>query len=107
MTIDRAELFRLAWAFAKQDLWSNRAPASQLRTFFRSALVRAWQEMKVRAARRAAMIAAAAKATPLDVVKADLWAFDCKDTMRGKDWQTLAALKAELAAAELTAQRAA
>ena len=107
MTIDRAELFRLAWVWAKQDLWSDRAPASELRAYFKAALARAWQEMKTRAQRRAAMIAEAAKARPLDVVQADLWAFECKDTLRGFDWQTLAALKAELAAAQFAAQRAA
>lgn len=103
MTIDRAELFRLAWAIAKQDLWSYRAPASKLRSYFKAALVKAWQEMKRQAAYRAAMIAAAADARPVEVVRAELWAFECKDSIRGADWQTLAALKAELAAAELRA----
>lgn len=48
MTIDRSELFRLAWALAKQDLWSLRLPASRLRGLFRGALSRAWAEMKRR-----------------------------------------------------------
>ena len=107
MTVDRAELFRLAWIWAKQDLWSHRAPASRLRAYFKAALVRAWQDMKARAKRRAAMIAAAASARPLAVVQAALWAFECKDPLRGNDWNTLAALQAELAAARLIAQRAA
>ncbi len=107
MTIDRAELFRLAWIWAKQDLWSHRAPASRLRAYFKAALARAWRELKARAQRRAAMIAAAASARPLAVVQAELWAFECKDTLRGADWETLAALQAELAAARLAAQRAA
>lgn len=107
MNTDRAELFRIAWAWARQDLWSHRAPASRVRAYFKAALVRAWREMKARALRRAGMLAAAAKARPLDVVKADLWAFDCKDTLRGKDWQTLSDLKTELAAAQFADQRAA
>jgi hypothetical protein len=41
MTIDRKEVFRRAWVWAKKDLWSDRAPASALRGYFRAALVRA------------------------------------------------------------------
>ncbi|GHC37631.1 MULTISPECIES: hypothetical protein [Gemmobacter] len=103
MAIDRAALFRLAWTWAKQDLWSVRAPASRLRAFFKVSLAQAWREMKRRAAARAAAIAPAANARPVEVVRAEIWAFECKDSIRGADWQTLAALKAELAAAELRA----
>lgn len=41
MAIDRAALFRLAWTWAKQDLWSVRAPASRLRAFFKVSLAQA------------------------------------------------------------------
>lgn len=51
MTYNRANIFTLAWAWAKQDLWSRRLPASQLCRLFRAALVRAWAEAKANAAR--------------------------------------------------------
>lgn len=32
MTIDRSELFRIAWTWAKQDLWSLRLTPSRFTT---------------------------------------------------------------------------
>ena len=51
--INRSEIFSLAWTFARQDLWSRRLPASELRNLFPDCLRRAWKEMKRRAAYRA------------------------------------------------------
>lgn len=56
MTINCSEIFSLAWTLARQDLWSRRLPASELRNLFPDALRSAWAEMKRRAvyaARRA------------------------------------------------------
>lgn len=100
MTIDRSELFRLAWALAKQDLWSLRLPASRLRGLFRGALSRAWAEMKRRAAYRAAQRLAFATARPVAAIQTDILLLECKDTLRGSDWQRLDALRAELWAAQ-------
>lgn len=97
MTIDRKEVFNLAWAWAKQDLWAARAPASALRRFFCAALVRAWADVKARAARRAA--AAAAAVRPASEVRADILTLECKDRLYGADWSRLNALHVELRAA--------
>ena len=53
MTINRSEVFTLSWTIARQELWSNRLPASELRNLFPDALRSAWAEMKRRAAYRA------------------------------------------------------
>jgi len=55
---NRSEIMRRAWVWAKQDLWSNRAPASRLRHFFAAALARAWKEAKAAIARLPEMAAA-------------------------------------------------
>lgn len=96
MTIDRAELFRLAWAMARQDLWSLRLPASRLRGLFHAALKRAWATVKCQAAYRAKRLAAFAVARPADEIRADILTLECKDRLRGSDWQRLDALRAEL-----------
>lgn len=94
MTINRAEVFRLAWAFAKADLWSLRLPASCLRSLFRAALVRAWADVKLMTARRAAERPAPVR--PAEEVRRDLLSWECKDSLRGSDWTRLEALRAEL-----------
>lgn len=103
MTINRAELFRLAWVWAKQDLWSLRLPASHLWRLFRDALVRAWADIKRQAAYRAAQAQAFAAVRLTSAIRADLMAFECKDSLRGSDWQHLDALRAELRFAEQAA----
>ncbi len=52
-TINHSETFTLAWTLARQELWSHRLPASELRSLFTQALRDAWAEMKRRAAYRA------------------------------------------------------
>ncbi|RWR31497.1 hypothetical protein D2T29_10720 [Sinirhodobacter populi] len=99
MTIDRAELFLLAWAWAKQELWTWRLPASRLRGLFRKALSQAWAEMKRRAVYRAQRLAAFAVARPADEIRTDILALECKDRLCGSDWQRLDALRMELHAA--------
>jgi hypothetical protein len=98
MTIDRKEVFRLAWVWAKHDLWSARAPASALRGYFRAALVRAWADVKRQAAYRAAQRAAFTVARPAEEIRTEIWALECKDRLAGADWQRLDALRAELRA---------
>ncbi|OWU70510.1 hypothetical protein [Marinibacterium profundimaris] len=99
MTIDRAELFRLAWAWAKQDLWSRRLPASHLRGLFREALKRAWADLKRTAARLAAQRKTTAATRPAAQIQTDILVLECKDRLHGSDWQRLDALRAELMAA--------
>jgi len=99
MTIDRSELFRLAWQMARQELWSQRLPASRLRSLFPAALKRAWVAMKQQAAYRAQRLITFATAHPADEIRADILTLECKDAMRGCDWQRLDALRVELAAA--------
>ncbi|MEM6890929.1 MAG: hypothetical protein AAF636_22750 [Pseudomonadota bacterium] len=48
--LNRSELFTFAWTIARQELWSRRLPASELRALFPEALRAAWKEMKLRAA---------------------------------------------------------
>lgn len=59
---------------------------------------------KARIARNLAARAAASAAQFANVtaaqLRADLWAFECKDTMRGSDWTRLDALRAALSEAE-------
>jgi hypothetical protein len=99
MTIDRKEVFRRAWVWAKQDLWSDRAPASALRGYFRAALVRAWADAKQQAAYRAAQRAAFPAARPAEVIRTEILVLECKDRLAGADWQRLDTLRAELRAA--------
>ncbi|MFC3088273.1 hypothetical protein [Tabrizicola soli] len=98
MTINRKEVFRLAWVWAKQDQWGARAPASALRGYFRAALVRAWADVKRQAAYRAAQRAAFASARPAEEIRTDIRMLECKDRLAGADWQRLDALRAELRA---------
>ena len=99
MTINRSELFALAWELARQDLWRLRLPASRLRGLFPAALSRAWSIMKGRAAYRARCIAAAATARPVEEIRTEIVTLECKDCLRGADWLRLDALRAELNAA--------
>jgi hypothetical protein len=99
MTIDRKEVFTLAWLWAKQDLWSRRLPASHLRGLFRTALVNAWAEVKRRAAYRAAQRAAFVSARPVDAIRKEIFIIECTDRMGAADYQRLATLNAELSAA--------
>ena len=98
MQIDRKEVFRRAWLWARQDLWAARAPATALRGFFRAALVRAWAEVKTQAAYRAAQRAAFTSARPAAEIRNDIWVLECKDRLVGADWQRLDHLRAELRA---------
>ena len=66
--IDKSDLMTLAWTIARQELWSNRLPASELRNLFPDALRSAWAEMK----RRAVIMAERAKQALRP--SAELWA---------------------------------
>ncbi|PYF12015.1 hypothetical protein C8J30_102330 [Rhodobacter viridis] len=99
MTFSRSELFVLAWELARQDLWSRRLPASRLRGLFPAALSRAWSIMRAHAANRARRLAAAATARPVEEIRTEIVTLECKDCLRGADWQRLDALRAELNAA--------
>ncbi|WP_299847709.1 hypothetical protein [uncultured Roseovarius sp.] len=67
MTINRSEIFTFAWTTARQNLWSRRLPASELRSLFPQALRDAWREMKRRA------VIAAERAKQALRPSAELW----------------------------------
>ena len=85
---NKSEIMRLAWAIMKKGSEWQKYRVRRLRY----ALQDAWGEAK--RATRAATNATAAQ------LRADLWAFECKDTMRGSDWTRLDALRAALSEAE-------
>lgn len=96
MTVNRAEVFRLAWVWAKQDLWSRRAPASQLRAFFRAALSRAWADLRAQAVRAAETILHAANARPANVLRALIVTLENQDRLTHFDRLELRNLQSEL-----------
>ena len=85
---NKSEIMRRAWAIVKKGSEWQKYRLRRLRY----ALQDAWGEAK-RAAK-------AATNTTADQLRADLWAFECKDTMRGSDWTRLDAMRATLSEAE-------
>lgn len=51
MAFNRAEIFRLAWVWAKQEAWSRRLPRGGARIVFAACLRKAWAFHKDAAAR--------------------------------------------------------
>jgi hypothetical protein len=99
---NRSEIMALAWARAKADLWSLRAPASRLRGLFRAALAQAWAETKAYAARKLAEIAAWADKPVRSValLKDAIYSTECKDRLSAADYQYIATLQRELTEAQ-------
>ena len=93
MTINRKELFSLAWTIARQEQWSRRLPS--LRGVFGDALSQAWREMKRR------IELAAMRPTPTPRPAADLMVgildLENRDRLRGADLERLSSLRAEYA----------
>lgn len=85
---NKSEIMRRAWAIVKKGSEWQKYRLRRLRY----ALQDAWGEAK-----RAARTATNATTAQL---RADLWAFECKDTMRGSDWTRLDAMRATLSEAE-------
>jgi hypothetical protein len=92
MKYDKARVMKLAWIWAKQDLWSARADKSKLREYFIAALKRAWVDVKNTTDRQTPVKTDRTK----EQVMYDIWAFECKDTIRGNDWKILNKLRQEL-----------
>lgn len=84
---NKSEIMRRAWAIVKKGSEWQKYRLRRLRY----ALQDAWNEAK-RATKAASSTAAQ--------LRADLWAFECKDTMRGSDWTRLDAMRAALSEAE-------
>ena len=99
MTYNRKQIMTLAWAWARQDLWSMRLPASHLRRLFNAALTRAWAEAK------ASALAAPAKSPsrPVAQIALEICALENRDGLRHPDFERLAALNLELRAARIAA----
>lgn len=85
---NKSEIMRRAWSIVKKGRDWQKYRLRRLRY----ALQDAWGEAK-RTARAATNSTAA-------LLRADLWAFECKDTMRGSDWTRLDAMRQALAEAE-------
>ena len=87
-TFNKSEIMRRAWAIVKKGSDWQKYRLRRLRY----ALQDVWAE-----ARR---VVEAATQTVAAQLRTDLWAFECKDTMRGSDWQRLDAMRATVAEAE-------
>lgn len=88
---NKSEIMRRAWAIVKKGPDWQKYRLRRLRY----ALQDAWTEAK-RAAKVAPQIA-------VEKLRAELWAFECKDRLSGNDWQILDALRSDLRAAEFAA----
>lgn len=85
---NKSEIMRRAWAIVKKGSEWQKYRLRRLRY----ALQDAWGEAKRTAKAETRTIAAQ--------LRADLFAFECKDTMRGSDWTRLDAMRATLSEAE-------
>lgn len=81
---NKSEIMRRAWAIVKKGSEWQKYRLRRLRY----ALQDAWNEAK-----RVAKVANQSTAAQL---RAEIWAFECKDSIRGSDWTHLDALRAEL-----------
>jgi hypothetical protein len=99
---NRSEIMTLAWARAKAELWSMRAPASRLRGLFRAALAQAWADTKAYAARKLAEIAAWADKPVRSVAALQnaIFCAECKDRLSAADYDYIATLRRELKEAQ-------
>lgn len=99
MTYNRKQIMTLAWAWARQDLWGARLPASHLRRLFNAALKRAWVEAKARE------FSAAVKgpSRPVEQIKREIFLIENRDGLRWNDFHRLDALNLELNAAPIAA----
>ena len=97
--INRSELMKLAWAYARQDHWSRRMPAGTLRSLFPDALRAAWQEMRSRAelaAERAAEVAGLNVAA----LRAELLSLENTDYLGHEGMRRMSVVQSALRAAE-------
>lgn len=92
---NKSEIMRRAWAIVKKGSEWHKYRLRRLRY----ALQDAWNEAKC--------AAKTATNTIIAQLRADLFAFECKDTMRGSDWTRLDAMRATLSEAEAREARAA
>lgn len=99
MAYNRKQIMTLAWAWARQDLWSARLPASHLRRLFNAALKRAWAEAKAREFSRTVK----SPSRPVEQIKREIFLTECKDRLCWDDFQRLDALYRELNAAPIAA----
>lgn len=95
MTINRKELFTLAWVYARQEQWSRRLDT--VRGLFGDALRDAWRELKRRAV-IAAERARSVSRTPADLLAA-VREIENRDRLRASDLARLSDLRREYAAA--------
>jgi hypothetical protein len=101
MTYNRKQIMTLAWAWARQDLWSLRLPASHLRRLFNDALRRAWAEAKEKARQFSDTVKGPSR--PAEQIQREILILECKDRLCWQDFQRLDALNRELNAAPIAA----
>ena len=97
--INRSDLMKLAWAFARQDHWSRRMPAGTLRSLFPDALRSAWKEMRIRA-ELAAKRAAEMSGLDVSALRAELLSLENTDYLGHKGMRRMTAVQSALRAAE-------
>ena len=93
MKVDKKRVMELAWVWARQDLWRDRADRSFLRGYFVENLKKAWADQKAVAARMASVVAST---RTKEEIQRDIWIYENKDTIRGRDWKVLDELRQEL-----------
>ena len=105
-TLNKSEIMRAAWVIVRRfkgDLAQRPSRALSYVWWDTKEAARIARNLAARAAASAAQFSTATVAQ----LRANLWAFECKDTMRGSDWQRLDAARAALTQAEARAPVAA
>jgi hypothetical protein len=94
---NKSEIMTAAWVIVRRFAGNRETHAQRIAR----ALKYVWWKAKEAARELAARVAAApaSPARPVAEIRADLFAFECKDTLRGSDWTHLDALRGELAQA--------
>jgi uncharacterized phage protein gp47/JayE len=95
MTFDRAKIMKAAWVIVRRFAGTKESLRSKLARALRNVWWDAKQAARVAAA-AAARMAQRGPARAAAVIRAEIFAFECKDTLRGSDWATLDALHDEL-----------
>jgi hypothetical protein len=93
---DKSRVMKLAWVWARQDLWSARADKSLLHNYFAKALKRAWVDVKNTQELKDIALKHLSKQRTKEEVLDDIRVFESKDTIRGDDWKVLDELRREL-----------
>lgn len=97
MTIDRAEVFRLAWVWAKQEAWSRRLPKGGARMMFADCLRKSWAYHKAALARARAAVPSAFASMSLADLQTAVAVEEACDRLGWAGIERLSAMRRELA----------